>query len=894
MAAHSIAVRPSAERDWYIVVGDALSALAMLNGSPGIRFLESYKIGGGAADLVSGQVLMLHRTHLPVLGGVRGGPSPYRDGDHVRDHVYDAWSATRGFSLRDHQHSGRVFIRSRAGTLLADQMRVGKGQRASARILTPSGWSTIGQLKVGDAVIDPNGGAGTVLAVYPRGVQPIYRLTTCDGASTECDDDHLWLLETPWTRWAGTPARVVALKDFRDHLWQRTPSRSWGRGNRKWFLPLTCPVEFAPGAALPLDPWLLGVIIGNGNGSIAQAQGSPSVSTREPEIYNRVVDLVTAMGLRVRRRDDGNGVDWYIAGDAGKHNNSLTSTLRDLGLWGCRAEAKFIPERYLRASIEDRLELLQGLMDTDGDVTDDCATSYNTVSPRLREDILELIRSLGGFASVVFYPTPSYTYKGETRVGQPSWRLHIRMPVSPFTLSRKAARWEPGYMARGIESVERVGEEATFCIRVSTKRQLYITDDYIVTHNTLSALAAHDPNEGRLVVCAPLPVRHVWLKWMRLMWPERKLVAVTGRAWDLDEVLDADLVFCHYDILGTWQSVAPRLHPATLIFDEAHVLSSRKTDRAQAAALMSVFAGRVICATGTPLWNKPAGFWGPLSVACPAAFGKYFDFAVRYASGRKGAYGFETGGASHTSEMAERLSEVHLARTWKDLAADLPPTYRKIVTVPVNRMALDIEVEVASQGSEDRTFVGQMTRYRAAVAGSKVMPAVDLVETLTEPVVVWVWHKAVAKAVVAELARRCPRRPVEVVHGDHPSGKREARIAAWDATTDGVLVITMAVGQAGIDLSHAKSAVFAELDWTPAVLAQTEMRTFSPLRSMHIYFIVADHEVDLKLAETIQAKCEIAREMGVAASEGAADLLGSMFPGTDAGDLDRLMAAVLS
>lgn len=411
---------------------------------------------------------------------------------------------------------------------------------------------------------------------------------------------------------------------------------------------------------------------------------------------------------------------------------------------------------------------------------------------------------------------------------------------------------------------------------------------------TVEILASHDPDEGRLVVCAPLPVRHVWLKWMSQLWPDRRLVAVTGRTWDPDTVLGADLVFCHYDILPSWHSVAPRLKPSLLVFDEAHVLSSRKSNRSEAAAVMSVFADRVVCATGTPLWNKPDGFWGPLSACCPAAFGKYWDFAIRYASARRGAYGFETGDPSFTDELRARLAEVHLARTWNDVAEDLPETKREVVIVPVVHRDLDIAVESASQDAEaDRTWVGQMVRYRGALASSKVGPSVDLaLRRPDEPVVIWVWHKAVARAIDAELSKRCSR-PRFLVHGDMVNAKREERIEAWQATSDGVLIITMAVGQAGIDLSHSKVAILGELDWTPAVIAQVEMRTFSPLRPMEIFFVTADHEVDLRLVEVIQAKCRTAREMGVAASEGAADLLGSMFPGSDPGDLDRLMQAVI-
>jgi hypothetical protein len=172
--------------------------------------------------------------------------------------------------------------------------------------------------------------------------------------------------------------------------------------------------------------------------------------------------------------------------------NPLLKHLRALGLTGTRATTKFIPTNYKFNTVANRIALLQGLLDTDGSVDTRSHIEYSTSSKQLARDVIELVQSLGGTATVSAR-IPKYTYQGQRREGQRSYRLVISLPaaIRPFRLSRKANRYthRPKYPpSRAITAVTFVGRKEAQCIAVDAPDHLYVTDDYIVTHNTVMGM----------------------------------------------------------------------------------------------------------------------------------------------------------------------------------------------------------------------------------------------------------------------------------------------------------------------------------------------------------------------------------------------------------------------
>ena len=179
--------------------------------------------------------------------------------------------------------------------------------------------------------------------------------------------------------------------------------------------------------------------------------------------------------------------------------NPVTVMLRELGLVGTRSSTKFVPDIYKQNSAWVRLHLLQGLLDTDGGpVTQTGRTTrvqYSTTSPRLRDDVVWLVRSLGG---VAYWRTrlaegrkPGLANGRPVPYRHDAYVLDIRLPggFNPFRLARKRRLYDEsggGRPMRFIDSIEPAGEAEMVCIQVAAEDSLYVTDDFLVTHNTLN------------------------------------------------------------------------------------------------------------------------------------------------------------------------------------------------------------------------------------------------------------------------------------------------------------------------------------------------------------------------------------------------------------------------
>src|SRR5262249_54483201 len=255
------------------------------------------------------------------------------------------------------------------------------------------------------------------------------------------------------------------------------------------------PVMFAP-RRVPLEPYALGLLLGDG---CITGSTTPSFATTDRRL---VEALEIGLGPRVELRNT-SGPNFVIR-DRGRiigswQRHPVSAALDELGLLGTRSATKFVPELYLMNCVEVRLAVLQGLLDTDGGPVTQrgrtCRIQYTTTSPRLRNDVVFLVRSLGGVAY-------ARTRAAEGRApgcaqGRPvvcrsdAFALDIRLPdfVRPFRLARKAALYHAtggGRPQRYIERVEPAGRAETVCIRVAAPDSLYVTDDFILTHNTLN------------------------------------------------------------------------------------------------------------------------------------------------------------------------------------------------------------------------------------------------------------------------------------------------------------------------------------------------------------------------------------------------------------------------
>ena len=355
----------------------------------------------------------------------------------------------------------------------------GKALCHNSKILTPSGWTTMGEIKVGDLVTTPDNGFGRVMGKYPQGVIPVYKLTFADGRTVRASGDHLWKVRVR-KEW-----RLRTTEQMIEILSRGT------RSSASLAIPLAEPLDIDPNkyVNLPLHPYVLGALLGNGNlGSSTSSAGVRFTSASE-EVTNRVSLLAPINSALVDVVKGKEGIDFRFVG-LDKAGKSMRELLKDLRLLGTRSHNKFIPRAYLEASISDRVELLKGLMDTDGYVDEGGSMSYCTVSPQLAQDVAELVRSLGGIASIR-EKHPTYTYKGEKKQGQLAYNIHIRLKdrSMAFHLQRKVDRAKVDYqyadcLYLNVTSIERDGEDECSCIAIDHPDRLFVTDNFVVTHNT--------------------------------------------------------------------------------------------------------------------------------------------------------------------------------------------------------------------------------------------------------------------------------------------------------------------------------------------------------------------------------------------------------------------------
>lgn len=418
----------------------------------------------------------------------------------------------------------------------------GKAQPLDAKILAPDGWVDMGLIKPNDYVIGRNGKPTRVLGVFPQGLKDIYRVSFSDGSSTECCDDHLWETQTVLERDYGREGQVRSLAEIRKTL------RYGKQGKKNHSIPMVEAVQFK-GMPINLPPYVLGALLGDG----CIKYGSPLISSADEFIASKIRNLLPGMILNKKKgsydysiiceekpipravprpyvathveidetiRFDSLGeackegfiassIRKVINGQQKQHkgyrwdqldadrqsSNPLKNELLKLQLWGLGSSDKFVPKEYLFGTVENRISLLHGLMDTDGtvDVSGHTA-SFSTISKNLSEDVVFLVRSLGGTAKIKTRLT-FYSHKGEKRQGKESFRVTVSLPphISPFSLPRKAQKYKSKtkYIPRRyIDTVEYVGKKEAQCIMVEDSEHLYVTDDFVVTHNTLLALSS--------------------------------------------------------------------------------------------------------------------------------------------------------------------------------------------------------------------------------------------------------------------------------------------------------------------------------------------------------------------------------------------------------------------
>lgn len=482
---------------------------------------------------------------------------------------------------------------------------IGKAQPIDEPVLTPSGWVEIGQLKAGDEVIGSDGKPQHIVGVHPQGVRDVAKVTFSDRSSVRCDWDHLWTF-----RLNSGPKSKVYTRTLRE--WKKEPlDRKCGdhRAKRLFAPMLSAPASLSPSDA-PLDPYLLGLLLGDGSMSVC----SVYFTTMDEELRQAVEDRLPA-GLKTVEHtgsSSGKAKGYYLTkghkagnpGVGGGLPNPLKEALKKLGLFGHTAHGKFVPECY--SSFEQRWAVLQGLMDTDGHAGKAGAVDYVTASEALRDWAAETFEMAGGTA---VRTVKAVLYKGEMRT---YYRLHALTPstLCPFRLSRKAEAYSAPRQRspfRAVTAIEDDGRAECVCISVSNADALYVTRHCVLTHNSLiSYLLPTVLGAKRPLYMCPGSIRDdaamVFSEYAKSWRGPSTLPILTYNA--LSAMTGAALVDQSGKVVR--KNLLARMAPDLIIMDEGHKAkdSATATSRRILAYLEEAPETMVCVLTGTPFTSS--------------------------------------------------------------------------------------------------------------------------------------------------------------------------------------------------------------------------------------------------------------------------------------------------
>lgn len=372
------------------------------------------------------------------------------------------------------QNEGRAII--------ADEMGLGKAQPYSSKILTPFGWSVLGNVKAGDVVTSGDGLATTVTGVYPQGLKKIVLVSFSDGISVECCEDHLWKVylhqEASW--------KIMSTRELSYYL-SAAPSPLIE-------IPLVKPVHFAENSIPLVISYKVGLFLALKILGIGCCDSLKDAVTFQIDCEEDLKEYqIMIPDYTVQKTASGTHLFSFRLDDVNR-------TIEWCKLFGVGSES--IPMPFLRASVAFRVELLSAVLDAIGQCTSHSHIAVPKVSKSYSESICELVQSLGG----------TVNRKSIDALED----LEIRMSCNPFSLSRKRRWYEENHLQlqprRFVSCISHLREDKALCISVSSSDRLYVTDSYAVTHNTIQAIAstAMYQTEWPVLVFTPSSARYHW------------------------------------------------------------------------------------------------------------------------------------------------------------------------------------------------------------------------------------------------------------------------------------------------------------------------------------------------------------------------------------------------
>ncbi len=362
--------------------------------------------------------------------------------------------------------------------------QAGFEQPNSEKVLTDKGWVEMGKISVGDMVATRTNSFTKVIEVFPQGSKDVYELELIDGRKVRCGKNHLWKVYNKRLK----VKKEVVLSTQQMIDWGLTKKASGNNISYQFAIPDIEPIEY-PKKDLPIDPYLLGLLLGDGT-----INKGLKLASIDMEIIENVSNI---LGLDYTLKKDGVGtkncnyrIVYHNVFDKEQHlkynicgNLKLNPIIEELKLLNLRKKCndKFIPDIYKHSSIEQRLEIVKGLMDSDGYISKDGKIEFKNTCKQLSNDLVYILRSLGIKCRINEFESKQ-GFKNYFRVYIQTSKFNV------FKLKRKADlfRYDKKTVERySIVNIKKLDykEECT-CILLNDNDHIYLTTDFIPTHNS--------------------------------------------------------------------------------------------------------------------------------------------------------------------------------------------------------------------------------------------------------------------------------------------------------------------------------------------------------------------------------------------------------------------------
>jgi hypothetical protein len=776
------------------------------------------------------------------------------------------------YSHRPPLEHQKIAIERLAGSkrfILADDMGLGKFLPVKTLVYTPTGTKKIGDIKIGDKVIGSDGKPYNVIGVFPQGVKETYKITFNDGFSILSGDEHLWSVSSPnysknrknerrkkslvlstKQMYEGGKIKVKGIdynedKEYEIETYYKSPN-----GNNKWQIPIVEPIQFERNDILPIDPYLLG--LGLGDGSFNKKNIKFSVHKDDYDVLFGLLNLK-------ENKPQGNKRIGYI---------NVGSFLYDLGIEHTRSYNKFIPEIYKYSSVENRLSILQGLMDTDGycmfnGKDNFLGTEFCTISKQLCDDVVEIVQTLGGIARVKTR-IPTYTHNGIKKKGKLAYRVNIKLPkgMNPFRLKRKSERYveQKKYpTGRYIKNIEKVGFEESVCISVDSPDKLYVTEHCIVTHNTTSTIiAALETGAKKVLIICPASLK---LNWAREIenYTDKSIYICEGKNFSSNE----DFVIVNYDILKNFhdpknkeESLILKSNFDLVIIDEAHAIKNAQALRTKIINHFVKNVNRLWLLTGTPITSRPIDYFNLLSLIESPVAQNWMAYVIRFCEGYQFRAGkrkvWNVNGASNLDELRERTSKQILRRLKTDVL-DLPekiinPVYLRLKSKEYENLMGEYYNWYRDNKEESSSLTVQFSKLmkvRQVIAEEKVSQTIELAENILEQgkkVIIFSNFTEPLKKIYEHFGK-------SAVYLDGSTTK-PARQKAVDDFQDNekvkVFCGNIKAAGVGITLTSAEVVIFNDLSFVPSDHSQAEDRAYryGQKNSVLVYYPLFENTIE--------------------------------------------------